>query len=101
VARAAYLCFYGSCAALGAAAAGRPAVSWMRRLARHGWTAASTVSLGCAFALLGLAIVAAALWLALNLAAKRRPALVTHAALLVLAAGAAALRTLAEAASTP
>ena len=69
--------------------------------AGHKGVAASTVSLGCAFALLGLAIVATALWLAVNRAAKRRPALVAHATLLVLVAGAVALRTIVEGTPTP
>jgi hypothetical protein len=67
----------------------------MRQVTRIGSVPASRGLLGGAFLLLAVAIAATALWLALEVAMKRRPSLLPHAALLAFAAVAVALRSIA------
>lgn len=96
VLRSTYLAVYGGCTALGAAAVARPATVWAREVGLFGSASPSVTPLGWAFAFLGLAIAACALGIALDVALERKPTQALHAALLVLVAVAAALRTVVE-----
>jgi hypothetical protein len=96
VLRAAYLSFYAACAALGTAAVARPALLSLRALTQIRSVPAPRLLFGSAFALLGVAIAATALWLSLDVALTRRRSLPRHAALLVLTAIAIALRSITE-----
>jgi len=96
VLRLTYLVVFGGCTALGVAAVARPAMVWAREVGGFGSAVPSATPAGWAFAVLGLAIAACALGIAVDVAMERHPSATQHAVLLVLVAVAAALRTAVE-----
>jgi hypothetical protein len=90
--RAVHFVMYGGSAALGMALVAPPAVLWVRSLGMFAPMLLWDVPLGWAFATTALALAACTVMLAVRVSIKRTRGLAHHAALLLLAAAALALR---------